>query len=615
MKGAHLGQATFPVAQKHDKPRGARSRKASRKRWPSKSRKARQTKDDDGDGDDSEWVGDSSDSDGESIGEVSAESDFDDDDGYDDDGHSSGKRKKAKKSRARATKTEAGSPVYSARKEKARVKRWQELTSEMKNLASVAAAAPDTRDAEEERQLAAAIAESKKMAAAVGNKRSKGSPLGRRAKRTRPPSGAYAEQDSGGETRPEDVLTDSGERKRKDSRRRKRRPSPGATVDGPAPWDGSNRAMWKTNDQWVELLSTQIVGQAVAIRKMSALLERLSMQMIIQPVVMLMSGPSGTGKSSAIDIITRELGVRDTPALVTVVGTQFVDEASVTDICGSAKGLVGSDKEDSVMHLLCKAHQHVQEIQQRRGGSQPPVVFVFDEVDKAHVAIWDTLMELFDKGAYGGKGSFSGTIKSLFIILVANWGAFEISQQPSISAAAAAAQQESGQAAPEPSLTSDPYDEMRENIIMDMYAVGLKEHHIGRVPDIIPYAVISPADVLTGVYTHTCAIDRKLQAEMGVHVNVPRNHKLLTLLATLVSSTQGFRPIVAAIGNVLSSVVSSARFQQRIVGSTTLKILETPDFPTRIDGKPITVTVCATEVMDGPVVTRPLTEWPVKLYL
>jgi len=582
---------------------------------------------------------DSCDDSGEDIEETEEEEDdegaWEDDDGYDDEEEVISSRPNRRKSTPRSGDG------------KGRSKLWKELTSEMKKLKERKGSIFDPNDAED-RDLAAALAESRKMAGngGGGRKRGKGSHLGRSTKRTRPPAGVYEEEVSDDGTRPEDILTDSQQQHHEqgddsDTRHRsKHKRNIPVSVDddsGDVANDsravarakssgGSSSAQWKTIDQWIALLTAEIVGQAVAIRKFSALLETLPVRMILGPVVALISGPSGTGKTTLIEIAARELGVFGTKALVRVSGTQFPDEASVTDICNSAKGYVGSDKEDSVMHLLRDAHQYTQEQQQQhqqassRGGQLLPVVFVFDEIDKAHVAIWDTLMELFDRGTYGGKGTFSGKIESLFIILVANWGADEISQQHTADTQLTLIRDSTLSASRErqPPATStavDPYDEMREKVIADMFAAGLREHHVGRVPEIIPYTVITPADVLTGVYTHARAINSKLQLKTGINVDIAPRHQLLVLLATLVSSTQGFRPIMAAIGTVMSAIVTSARYSQHIPTPATLKILETANFPTQIDGKPITVTVRATEVTTGFVTTRPMTEWPVKLYL
>jgi len=97
-----------------------------------------------------------------------------------------------------------------------------------------------------------------------------------------------------------------------------------------------------------------------------------------------MMGPTGTGKTEMSRALAEHLFKKTWEDRLLVIDcTQFADEADISRFIGSSPQYVGyGDKGIITQKFL----------------AQKPNIIVFDEVEKAHYAIWELLLRVLDKG-------------------------------------------------------------------------------------------------------------------------------------------------------------------------------------------------------------------------
>ncbi|MDO8572039.1 MAG: ATP-dependent chaperone ClpB [bacterium] len=156
-------------------------------------------------------------------------------------------------------------------------------------------------------------------------------------------------------------------------------------------------------------LSKRVVGQTEAIKAVANALRRsragLSEEQ--QPIgSFLFIGPTGVGKTELAKSLA-DFMFNDENALIRIDMSEFGEKHSVSRLIGSPPGYVGYDEGGQLTERI------------RR---RPYSVVLFDEVEKAHPEIFNTLLQILDDGhitdAKGRKVNFKNTI----IIMTSNLG-------------------------------------------------------------------------------------------------------------------------------------------------------------------------------------------------
>ncbi len=157
-----------------------------------------------------------------------------------------------------------------------------------------------------------------------------------------------------------------------------------------------------------DVLSQKIIGQEEAVKAVSAAVRRSRVQISPRrhPASFLFVGPTGTGKTELVRVLSRELF--DTPeTLIRLDMSEFMEKHSVSKIIGSPPGYVGYDE----------AGQLTEKVRRR-----PYSVLLFDEIEKAHPDVMNILLQILDEGkitdAHGRTVNFENTV----IVMTSNAG-------------------------------------------------------------------------------------------------------------------------------------------------------------------------------------------------
>ncbi len=166
-------------------------------------------------------------------------------------------------------------------------------------------------------------------------------------------------------------------------------------------------------------LGKHIIGQDEAVQAISKAIRRSrsgisNTQRPIGSFIFL--GPTGVGKTELARTLAREyFGTRD--SLIKIDMSEFSERHNVSRLVGAPAGYVGYDEGGQLTDKV------------RR---QPYSLILFDEIEKAHPEVFNTLLQILEDGvltdAKGRKIDFSNTI----VIMTSNVGADKLQKEASL---------------------------------------------------------------------------------------------------------------------------------------------------------------------------------------
>jgi len=165
-------------------------------------------------------------------------------------------------------------------------------------------------------------------------------------------------------------------------------------------------------------LSARIIGQIFAVQAAAKALLNLvkPLNPLDRPVRLVFSGPASTGKTELAKAIAKELGVLDSPAFVSVLGSELSSESDLSKVIGSAPGLVGAEVP-TVFKALKQAVLYRDAV-----GKHCFIVVFIDEAHKIDRAIQTVLREFMYTGCM--TSSTDGKLDvgcNILVVQANNW--------------------------------------------------------------------------------------------------------------------------------------------------------------------------------------------------
>jgi ATP-dependent Clp protease ATP-binding subunit ClpA len=146
-----------------------------------------------------------------------------------------------------------------------------------------------------------------------------------------------------------------------------------------------------TNISYIELSSLikdKIIGQDNAVNKIIQRLKTADYNVLKESgakAVFLLMGPTGVGKTEIVKIISNNLKINNKEKLIRIDMSEYKEPHAVSKILGAPPGYIGynSDEKNNVFDKVKE---------------NPNAIILLDEIEKAHPAILDIFLHIFDEG-------------------------------------------------------------------------------------------------------------------------------------------------------------------------------------------------------------------------
>ncbi|MCE5189607.1 MAG: AAA family ATPase [Eubacteriales bacterium] len=162
------------------------------------------------------------------------------------------------------------------------------------------------------------------------------------------------------------------------------------------------------------LLSQRLVGQDAAVNKVAGRLDLIQKGMVDKKApaaVFVFAGLSGTGKTELAKQIAQIYS--SSRKLISFEMANFGESHSVSRLIGTPPGYVGYAEGGKLINDLNK---------------DPYSVVLLDEIEKAHPAVWDPFLNLFDEGTITDMRGVTASGSKAFFVLTSNIGQYEIAK-------------------------------------------------------------------------------------------------------------------------------------------------------------------------------------------
>ncbi|HUD79317.1 MAG TPA: ATP-dependent Clp protease ATP-binding subunit [Streptosporangiaceae bacterium] len=220
------------------------------------------------------------------------------------------------------------------------------------------------------------------------------------------------------------------------------------------------------------------------------------------------AGPSGVGKTELSKTLAEFL-FGDEDSLIQLDMSEYMEKHTVSRLFGSPPGYVGYEEGGQLTEKV------------RR---KPFSVVLFDEIEKAHGDIFNSLLQILEDGRLTDAQGRVVDFKNTVIIMTTNLGTRDISKGVTVGFGAA-------------SESKGSYDRMKSKV-----GEELKQHFrpefLNRVDDIIVFHQLSQDEIFEIVDLMITKVDERLRdRDMGIELR-PAAKKLL--------SEKGYDPVLGA---------------------------------------------------------------------
>jgi ATP-dependent Clp protease ATP-binding subunit ClpC len=258
-------------------------------------------------------------------------------------------------------------------------------------------------------------------------------------------------------------------------------------------------------------LHKRVIGQEQAIKALSQAIRRTraGLKDPKRPGgSFIFAGPSGVGKTELSRTLAQFL-FGDADALIQLDMSEYSEKHTASRLFGAPPGYVGYDE----------GGQLTEKVRRR-----PFSVVLFDEVEKAHPDIFNSLLQVLEDGRLTDSQGRVVDFKNTIIIMTTNLGTRDISKSLSLGFANVADAQGS-------------YERMKAKV-GDELKTHFRPEFLNRIDDIVVFHQLTEAEIVQIVDLMIAQLDERLRAkDMGIE---------LTTGAKALLAKRGYDPVLGA---------------------------------------------------------------------
>ncbi|MBI1378115.1 MAG: AAA domain-containing protein [Frankiales bacterium] len=258
-------------------------------------------------------------------------------------------------------------------------------------------------------------------------------------------------------------------------------------------------------------LHKRVIGQQQAIKSLSQAIRRTraGLKDPKRPGgSFIFAGPSGVGKTELSKTLAEFL-FGDEDALISLDMSEFSEKHTVSRLFGSPPGYVGYEEGGQLTEKV------------RR---KPFSVVLFDEVEKAHPDIFNSLLQILEDGRLTDSQGRVVDFKNTVIIMTTNLGTRDIAKGQNLGFSNA-------------EDTKSSYERMK-NKVNDELKQHFRPEFLNRVDDIVVFHQLTQEEIVTIVDLMTAKLDQRLKdKDMGIE---------LTRAAKDLLAERGYDPVLGA---------------------------------------------------------------------
>lgn len=287
-----------------------------------------------------------------------------------------------------------------------------------------------------------------------------------------------------------------------------------------------------------KVLEKEVIGQQDAVDTIVTALQKsiLDIQDPNKPIcTAFLLGPTGVGKSLVSKKIAELFFESVEKNLLLINMGEYTESYSISRLLGSAPGYIGSDSDTAVFEKI---------------RTNPNMVVVFDEIEKAHKDIYDLLLGILDTGKANLSNGLEVNFKNCVILLTSNVASKQLSEK--------------GNGLGFSKQSQDERNKDNKSIVMKAMEKFFRPEFIGRLSNIVIFNELGKPEMMKIFDLELTKLSDRL-SKKGYKLSV--SEKLKEFIIDQVNTKYGARDLSKNISKYVEDKLALAMVNGEISGN------------------------------------------------